>query len=175
MESITATRRMGVQRSLDFFELDLGQAPAPGWPPGPRRRHAAPPERRFPRPSRARGAAPRRCNASSACSSKVDLPMPGSPPMSTTAPSTTPPPSTGPIPLTGGGALHFRSLNIGNRATAPVGAKAAKRCCPRLPWVLTTDSSKSVPGTAMRACPAIWGWCHRSPGRRIPGSDRPYV
>ncbi|CFW44741.1 Uncharacterised protein [Bordetella pertussis] len=30
----------------------------------------------------------------SACSSSVDLPMPGSPPISTTAPATSPPPST---------------------------------------------------------------------------------
>jgi hypothetical protein len=37
---------------------------------------------------------PLRCRASSACSSSVDLPMPGSPPMSTTPPSTMPPPST---------------------------------------------------------------------------------
>jgi hypothetical protein len=33
-------------------------------------------------------------SASSACSSSVDLPMPGSPPISTTPPSTMPPPST---------------------------------------------------------------------------------
>ncbi|MPM59358.1 hypothetical protein SDC9_106198 [bioreactor metagenome] len=37
---------------------------------------------------------PERCSASRACSSSVDLPMPGSPPISTTPPSTTPPPST---------------------------------------------------------------------------------
>jgi len=35
-----------------------------------------------------------RDRASSACSSKVDLPMPGSPPISTTPPETMPPPST---------------------------------------------------------------------------------
>jgi hypothetical protein len=37
---------------------------------------------------------PLRCSESSACSSRVDLPMPGSPPISTTPPSTMPPPST---------------------------------------------------------------------------------
>ena len=35
-----------------------------------------------------------RDSASSACSSSVDLPMPGSPPISTTPPATMPPPST---------------------------------------------------------------------------------
>ena len=37
---------------------------------------------------------PATCSACRACSSRVDLPMPGSPPMSTTPPSTMPPPST---------------------------------------------------------------------------------
>ena len=39
-------------------------------------------------------AMPPRCKPSMACSSKVDFPMPGSPPISTTPPATSPPPST---------------------------------------------------------------------------------
>ena len=69
---------------------------------------AAAPARSIPRPRRRARAGPRARVGAAACSSRVDLPMPGSPPTSTAEAGTRPPPSTRsssamPVAARGGG------------------------------------------------------------------------
>ena len=82
---------------------------------------------------------PWRCSESSACSSSVDLPIPGSPPISTTPPSTMPPPSTR---SSSSWPVGLRSTSLASMsastATSAVALSAAKRflvspCCGAIP------------------------------------------
>ena len=171
-----AEPELGVEHGLDGVDHD-GRWPGPRrWP---RRRRAAPSRpaatagaraRRAARPGPApaacsprptRRAPPRRPRpaAPSACSSNVDLPMPGSPPSRVTEPGTRPPPrtrSSSATPVGRGRALGGVDLEDRRR---PVGRPVARRAGPR-------------PGGAPRPPPR---GCSTPPhvGQRPPTSGRP--
>ena len=111
------------------------------WPPTPRR------WRRGPVPHRPGAAMP-----AAACSSRVDLPMPGSPPSSTSEPATRPPPrtrSSSPIP-TGGGAPARRRPPSGT-------AGAARRPGPA-PRADGPGSSRTTVSTSVFQSPQVRHW-----------------
>ena len=136
-------------------------APTPGSGPAPGGARAAPPGRRFPRRSRTSVRWPAPCRLCMACSSSVDLPMPGSPPISTTPPSTMPPPSTR---SSSSCPVGVRSVSTASMSpsvvTSAVWPATRSGCAPRRPGgparpIRSGCSRRHRPGI----CPAIWGWC----------------
>ena len=94
MESITATCGRSACKVSRIFSSCISASTRTCEPSSPRRRERKATWLALSSPVTYKVCMPCNCKASSACNSKVDLPMPGSPPMSTTPPSTTPPPST---------------------------------------------------------------------------------
>src|SRR5439155_26252291 len=96
-----------------------------------------------------------RCDRfASACSSKVDLPMPGSPPINTTPPATSPPPSTRshssmPVPQRG-----TSSASISTRLSTGA-LRANPACCveKRLPVASTMVSTTVFHCSQAGHCP----------------------
>ena len=93
-----------------------------------------------------------------ACSSRVDLPMPGSPPTSTTAPSTSPPPSTrsnSPMPVeTRASSLLRTSFNAVIFGVSSLPAQPPRRAAGRRgDGGFEHDLGQGVPGPAFGALP----------------------
>ena len=109
----------------------------------------------------------RALSASAACSSSVDLPMPGSPPSSTTEPCTRPPPSTrssSPMPGRHARLVALSDLRQPLRLAAGRGtARAAPACRVRLRSRAAASRRRRTSGTG----PATAGFRCRTGRRRI--------
>ena len=111
-------------RRLDARDVELGQQRDALATPPRAARPAARPAAATPRRTRRARRAPAAPSASAACSSSVDLPIPGSPPSSTSDPPTSPPPSTrssSAIPVDSRAAPRWRPT-----ASSPSGAALAR-------------------------------------------------
>ncbi len=108
--------------------------------------------------------------AATACSSRVDLPMPGSPPTSTTAPGTSPPPSTrssSPMPVdTRASSVRVTSLSTVTFGGSTLPAQPERRAAagaPPFPAAGSTTNSDSVfhsPHSAHWPCHLEWSAPH---------------
>jgi hypothetical protein len=94
MESITAIAGCVASSVARIFSSWISASTLTCEPSSPSRRERSATCAPLSSPVTYKVLSPARCSESSACSSSVDLPMPGSPPISTTPPSTMPPPST---------------------------------------------------------------------------------
>ena len=103
---------------------------------------AARPVRPIPRPLRRASAGATSPSAASACSSSVDLPMPGSPPSSTTCPATRPPPSTR------SSSSMPTGMRASSRAVDPARAAAARSPAP-------APRRRCVPGFSARVSTSV--------------------
>ena len=133
IESTTSTRAPAAVAAARIDSTPVSASTARGPAARPRRRARSPTCRRLSSPV-AYTTGTDGASAAAACSSSVDLPMPGSPPISVTEPATSPPPSTrsnSPEPVARRGAsTRAAESSVSARPAAAAGAARARagRC-----------------------------------------------